>query len=116
MAEKTMLDVIREICARGCTARVDLLSQRRDPHFWVMAIGPNGGMLSGVPAEPNDGFNRWSRQGIWSDIFYALNRIHRDVRIGLRRFDLHCPPRGSGRKRGAFNNALGRSRGGQTTK
>jgi hypothetical protein len=55
VAEKTMLDVIRVICARGCAARVDLLSQRRDPHFWVMAIGPNGGVLSGVPAEPNDG-------------------------------------------------------------
>jgi transposase len=38
-------------------------------------------------------------------------------RIGLRRFDLHQSPQpGSGRKRGAFNNAIGRSRGGQTTK
>jgi hypothetical protein len=43
--------------------------------------------------------------------------IHRDVWISLRRFDLHqSPPLGGGRKRGAFNNAIGRSRGGQKTK
>lgn len=34
-----------------------------------------------------------------------------------RRLQLHQgPPLGAGRKRGAFNNAIGRSRGGQTTK
>ncbi len=45
------------------------------------------------------------------------DRLDRDVRIGLGRFDLHQgPPLGGGRKRGAFNNAIGRSRGGQTTK
>jgi transposase len=47
----------------------------------------------------------------------CFDRINRDVRIGLHRFDIHQgPPLGSGGKRGAFNNAIGRSRGGQTTK
>jgi transposase len=50
------------------------------------------------------------------DILCA-NRIHRNVRVGFRRFDLHqSPPLGCRRKRGAFKNAIGRSRGGQTTK
>ncbi|HEV8390813.1 MAG TPA: IS5 family transposase, partial [Dongiaceae bacterium] len=36
---------------------------------------------------------------------------------GFGGFHLHqSPPLGRGRKRGAFNNAIGRSRGGQTTK
>jgi transposase len=61
-------------------------------------------------------FNRWSRGDLDRDLLCA-NRIHRNIRIGLSRFDLHQgPPLGSGRKRGAFNNAIGRSRGGQTTK
>jgi transposase len=47
----------------------------------------------------------------------CVNRLHRNVRLGLCRFDLHQgSPFRSGRKRGAFNNAIGRSRGGQTTK
>jgi transposase len=47
----------------------------------------------------------------------CVNRLHRNVRLGLCRFDLHQgSPLRSGRKRGAFNNAIGRSRGGQTTK
>ena len=33
-------------------------------------------------------FNRWSRQGIWRYLLRA-NGGHWDVRIGLRRFDLH---------------------------
>ncbi len=62
-------------------------------------------------------FNRWSRQGIWTGIFYALTGstgMYGSVSVD---FDLRqSPPLGGGRKRGAFNNAIGRSRGGQTTK
>ncbi|MCK1563525.1 transposase [Bradyrhizobium sp. 173] len=43
--------------------------------------------------------------------------MDRHVRIDLARLDLHqSPSLRSWRKRGAFNNAIGRSRGGQTTK
>jgi transposase len=47
----------------------------------------------------------------------CADRFHGHVWIGGHRFHLrqNSPLRG-GRKRGAFNNAIGRSRGGQTTK
>ncbi|MBR1011675.1 IS5 family transposase [Bradyrhizobium diazoefficiens] len=45
------------------------------------------------------------------------DRIDRHVRIGLGGLHLHqSPSLRSWRKRGAFKNAIGRSRGGQTTK
>ena len=45
------------------------------------------------------------------------DRLDRYVRINLGGLDLHqSPSLCSWRKRGAFNNAIGRSRGGQTTK
>ena len=60
-------------------------------------------------------FNRWSRQGIWTDIFYALTGstgMYGSISVDSSYVKAH---RGR-RKRGAFNNAIGRSRGGQTTK
>jgi transposase len=49
--------------------------------------------------------------------FLRSDGVHGHVRNGGDRFHLHqSPPLGGGRKRGAFNNAIGRSRGGQTTK
>jgi putative transposase len=49
--------------------------------------------------------------------FLRVNRIDRHVRIDVGGFQLHQSPSLRGRrKRGAFNNAIGRSRGGQTTK
>jgi putative transposase len=49
--------------------------------------------------------------------FLRADRIDRHVRIGVGGFQLHQSPSLRGwRKRGAFNNAIGRSRGGQTTK
>ena len=45
------------------------------------------------------------------------DRIDRHVRINLGGLNLHqSPSLGSRRKRGAFDHAIGRSRGGQTTK
>ena len=45
------------------------------------------------------------------------DRFDRDVWSDVGGLDLHqSPPLGGGRKRGAFNNAIGRSRGGPTTK
>ena len=47
----------------------------------------------------------------------CTDRFDGHVRIDVGGHDLHqSPPLGGGRKRGAFNNAIGRSRGGQTTK
>ena len=49
--------------------------------------------------------------------FLRTDRIDRHVRIDVGGFQLHQGPSLRGRrKRGAFNNAIGRSRGGQTTK
>ena len=49
--------------------------------------------------------------------FLRADRIDRHVRIDVGGFQLHQGPSLRGRrKRGAFNNAIGRSRGGQTTK
>ena len=49
--------------------------------------------------------------------FLRTDRIDRHVRIDVGGFQLHqSPSLRSRRKRGAFNNAIGRSRGGQTTK
>jgi transposase len=61
-------------------------------------------------------FNRWSRQGIWTDIFYALTGstgMYGSMSVDSSYVKAH---RSAVRKRGAFNNAIGRSRGGQTTK
>jgi transposase len=47
----------------------------------------------------------------------CADRIDRHIRIGVGRLELsQSSPLRGGRKRGAFNNAIGRSRGGQTTK
>ena len=62
-------------------------------------------------------FNRWSRQGIWTDIFYALTGSTGMFGIWPSTIRLTSRPTARQRaKRGAFNKAIGRSRGGQTTK
>jgi transposase len=49
--------------------------------------------------------------------FLRADGLNGHVWIGGNRFDIRQGPSlGDGRKRGAFNNAIGRSRGGQTTK
>ncbi len=49
--------------------------------------------------------------------FLYPDRLNRDVWRNVDGLDLHqIPPLGGGRKREAFNNAIGRSRGGPTTK
>lgn len=62
-------------------------------------------------------FNRWSRQGIWTDIFYALTGstgMYGSMSVDSSYVKAHRSAAGA--KGGAFNNAIGRSRGGQTTK
>ncbi|WP_426413340.1 IS5 family transposase [Bradyrhizobium ganzhouense] len=61
-------------------------------------------------------FNRWSRQGIWTDIFYALTGstgMYGSMSVDSSYIKAHRSAAGA---KGAFNNAIGRSRGGQTTK
>jgi transposase len=61
-------------------------------------------------------FNRWSRQGIWTDIFYALTGstgMYGSASIDSTYIKAHRSAAGA---KGVFNNAIGRSRGGQTTK
>ena len=55
-------------------------------------------------------FNRWSRQGIWLDMFKA-HRQHGLVWNGEhRQFPRQGPPLSGGRKRGDFEQSIGRSR------
>jgi transposase len=60
--------------------------------------------------------NRWSREGIWTDIFYALTGstgMYGSMLVDSSDIKAHRSAAGA---KGAFNNAIGRSRGGQTTK
>ena len=62
-------------------------------------------------------FNRWSRQGLWFEMFEALTGSERRYRYRRHRQLPHQgAPLGGGRKRGALGEAIGRSRGGRTTK
>jgi transposase len=61
-------------------------------------------------------FNRWSRQGIWPVCVQGGHRQHRCGRHGLnRQFACQSASLGGRRKRGAFKEGVGRSRGGRTT-
>ena len=55
MSKITIMDVLREICDRGCTAKVDRGKPQHSPYYWAMAIAPNGGVLTAVPLEPSNG-------------------------------------------------------------
>ncbi|MEA2649499.1 MAG: hypothetical protein QOG61_1934 [Candidatus Binataceae bacterium] len=56
MTKITIMDVLREICDRGGTAKVDRGEPQHSPYYWaVAAIAPNGGVLTGVPLEPGNG-------------------------------------------------------------
>ncbi|MFT3810918.1 MAG: IS5 family transposase [Micropepsaceae bacterium] len=62
-------------------------------------------------------FNRWSRQGLWHENLLCPDRPHRHLLLGLDRRDAcEGAPLSLGRKRGDFDQAIGRSRGGRTTK
>jgi transposase len=61
-------------------------------------------------------FNRWSRQGIWLAMFEAVTG--RAAIIGTAAIDgshIKAHPLRCRWKRGAFEQAIGRSRGGRTT-
>jgi hypothetical protein len=55
MSKITIMDVVREICDRGCAAKVDRGEPQHSPYYWAMAIAPNGAVLTGVPMEPGNG-------------------------------------------------------------
>lgn len=62
-------------------------------------------------------FNRWSRQGLWTEIFQALTGstgMYGTASIDTAYIKAHRSAAGA--IGGAFNNEIGRSRGGQTTK
>lgn len=61
-------------------------------------------------------FNRWSRHRIWTDIFYALTGstgMYGSASVDSTYNKAIALPLA---QKGAFNNAIGRSRGRQTTK
>jgi len=60
---------------------------------------------------------RWAAKGVWVDLFHALCAGRRAARASLdRQLRREGPSLGFGRKRGEKNQAIGRSRGGRTTK
>ena len=62
-------------------------------------------------------YHRWSQQGVWFDVFQALTGMSGVWGgWGNRRHPHQGSPFGGGGKRGAFAQAIGRSRGGPTTK
>src|SRR5205823_1858634 len=62
-------------------------------------------------------FNRWAKRGRWCAIFEALAKPGKDARRAVARLDLdQSSPGCLRRKRGEHNQAIGRSRGGRTTK
>ena len=61
-------------------------------------------------------FNRWSREGIWLAMFKALTGSTGVIGTAFnRQFARQGAPLGCWRKRGAFKEGVGRSRGGRTT-
>ena len=65
-------------------------------------------------------FNRWSRQGIWHGLFEALtghSGVHAgDGMVSIDATHIKAHRSGGRRKRGAFAQGIGRSRGGWTSK
>ena len=61
-------------------------------------------------------FNRWSKQGIWEAIFYKLTDRAACFLGRDRHHSCQGPSFRRRRKRGAFCHAIGRSRGGRTSK
>ena len=62
-------------------------------------------------------FNRWSRQGVWTGIFYALTGS--SGMVGTMAMDsthIKAHRSAAGAKGGISHHAIGRSRGGRTTK
>ena len=63
-------------------------------------------------------FRRWAEQGVWDALLQALVDLGLTERLAAhdRQHQRSRPCLGSGRKRGTCANALGRSRGGFTSK
>lgn len=64
-------------------------------------------------------FNRWSKQGVWEDIFYALtgsSGVIGGVTGSIDSMHIKAHRSAVGAKGGALAQAIGRSRGGRTTK
>jgi transposase len=62
-------------------------------------------------------FVRWAEKGIWQELFVTLAAVGRATCRGSDRQHAHeGAPLGGGRKRGAFLQAIGVSRGGRTSK
>ena len=61
-------------------------------------------------------FTRWAKAGVWERVFACLDQRSRQPVSDARYHSGSRPPAGGGRKRGAQDQALGRSRGGLTTK
>ena len=60
-------------------------------------------------------FSRWAHAGVWERVFVALT-LDRDNRYLMLDSTIVRAPAGRHRKRGASDQALGRSRGGLTSK
>jgi putative transposase len=61
-------------------------------------------------------FRRWTVRGIWRRLFDALARANPGDGQAIDSTTAKAAPLGGGRKRGAEAQAIGRSRGGRTTK
>jgi transposase len=61
-------------------------------------------------------FNRWSRRGLWQRLFEALVKTGRQRHADDRQHNGQGPSLCRGRKRRTLAQAIGRSRGGRTTK
>ena len=61
-------------------------------------------------------FTRWAKAGVWERVFEALTERPQERVPHARHHPGPRPPAGRDRKRGDQNQALGRSRGGLTTK
>jgi hypothetical protein len=66
---KTILDVLREICAAGCTARVTLSRRNPDaPCYYVMAVSQHGSPLTGILVNVDGGVHEGEFHYLVEDI------------------------------------------------
>src|SRR5690348_2894892 len=79
----------------------------------ILQMLRSGARWRDCPPEYGNRFNRWSRQGIWLTMFEAVTGR---AAVGNRQLACQGALLGRRRKRGAFEQAIGRSRGGRTTR